>query len=155
MYLTVDYSDMIELFNEHDVRYLVAGAYAMSACGYSRSTYDIDLWIDKKESNVEKVLLALDEFGVPFSIQKEDLTQSNNIIQIGNAPIRIDLLTDIDGVDFEEAYNNRDIHDFGDLKAPVLEINDIMKNKIASGRAKDKIDVIELAKLKKINDENN
>ena len=147
MYLTADYSDMIELFNEHEVRYLVAGAYAMSACGYSRSTYDIDLWIDKKDANVEKVLVALDAFGVPFSVTKDDLTKAENIIQIGNAPIRIDLLTDIDGVDFEEAYLNRMIHDFGDLKAPVLDINDIMKNKIASGRAKDKIDVIALQKL--------
>jgi len=147
MYLTADYSDMIELFNEHKVRYLVAGAYAMSACGYSRSTYDIDLWIDKRAENVEKVLVALDAFGVPFSVSRDDLTKAENIIQIGNAPIRIDLLTDIDGVDFEEAYINRVIHDFGDLEAPVLSISDIMKNKIASGRAKDKIDVIELKKL--------
>ena len=147
MYLTADYQDMIMLFNEHKVRYLVAGAYAMAVCGYARSTYDIDLWIDKSEENVEKVLLALDEFGVPFLIDKEDLSKDANVIQIGNAPIRIDLLTDIDGVDFNEAYQNRVIHDFGDLEAPVLELNDIMKNKIASGRAKDKIDLLALRKL--------
>lgn len=148
MYLTADYSDMIALFNEHKVRYLVAGAYAMAVCGYSRSTYDIDLWIDKSEENVEKVLLALDDFGIPFVITKSDLTKNENVIQIGNAPIRIDLLTDIDGVIFKEAYANRIEHDFGDLIAPVLELNDIMKNKIASDRAKDKIDVIELTRLK-------
>jgi hypothetical protein len=141
---------MIELFNEYNVRYLVAGAYAMATCGYSRSTYDIDLWIDKDEKNVENVLLALDEFGVPFDIKKDDLTKDNVIIQIGIAPVRIDILTDIDGVDFDEAYDKRIEHDFGDLIATVLHLDDILKNKIASNRAKDKIDVIELKKLKEI-----
>ena len=149
MYLTSDYRDIIELFNEHQVRYLVAGAYAMSTFGYSRSTYDIDLWIDKDEDNVKKVLLALDEFGIPFEISHDDLTKENSVIQIGMAPIRIDLLTDIDGVLFDEAYKSRVIHDFGDVNASVLHIDDILKNKIASNRAKDKIDVIELKKIKK------
>jgi len=150
MYLTTEYQDMIELFNEHHVRYLVAGAYAMSTCGYSRSTYDIDLWIDKDEKNVENILLALDEFGLPFEIKKDELTKDNVVIQIGVAPIRIDILTDIDGVDFTEAYEKRVEHDFGNLIATVLHLDDILKNKIASNRSKDKIDVIELKRLKKI-----
>ncbi len=147
MYLTSDYRDMIELFNEHDVRYLVAGAYAMATFGYARSTYDIDLWIDKSEENVQKVLKALDDFGIPFAVTKDDLTKSFNVIQIGNAPVRIDILTDIDGVVFEEAYVCKVMHDFGNVLTPVLEINDIIKNKMASDRAKDRIDVLELKKL--------
>ena len=147
MYLTTEYSDIIEIFNEHDVRYLVVGAYAMSVFGYSRSTFDIDLWIDKDKENVKKTLLALDEFGVPFVITTEDLTKDNSIIQIGVAPIRIDLLTDIDGVQFADAYTNKVIHDFGEIQASVLHIDDILKNKIASKRSKDKIDVIELQKI--------
>lgn len=150
MYLTAEYQDMIEIFNEKEVKYLVVGAYAMATCGYSRSTYDIDLWIDKDEKNVEKVLLAFDEFGIPFEITKDDLTKDNAIIQIGVVPIRIDILTDIDGVDFYEAYEKRIEHDFGGLMATVLHIDDILKNKIASNRAKDKIDVIELKRLKNI-----
>jgi hypothetical protein len=150
MYLTNEYRDMIEIFNEHKVRYLVAGAYAMATCGYSRSTYDIDLWIDKDEKNVQKILLALDEFGLSFEITKDDLIGDNVIIQIGVAPIRIDILTDIDGVIFDEAYEKRIEHDFGGLIATVLHIDDILKNKIASNRAKDKIDVIELKKLKEL-----
>ena len=148
MYLTIEYRDMIELFNEYEVRYIVVGAYAMSTLGYSRSTYDIDLWIDKNENNVEKVLKALDEFGVPFEISKDDLIRDNSIIQIGTAPIRIDLLTDIDGVEFSIAFENITIHDFGDISAPILDIDDILKNKMASKRPKDKIDVIELKKIK-------
>ena len=148
MYLTTEYRDMIELFNKYQVRYLVAGAYAMATCGYSRSTYDIDLWIDKDGKNVENVLLALDAFGVPFEIIKDDLTKENSVIQIGMAPVRIDILTDIDGVDFNEAYEKKTEHDFGGLMASVLHLDDILKNKIASARAKDKIDVLELKKLK-------
>lgn len=148
MYLTQEYRDMIEIFNEQEVKYLVVGAYAMATFGYARSTYDIDLWIDKREENVKKVLLAFDEFGLSFEISKDDLIKDNAIIQIGIAPIRIDILTDIDGVEFKEAYSNRVEHDFGELIASVLHIDEILKNKIASNRAKDKIDAIELQKLK-------
>jgi hypothetical protein len=147
MYLTNDYRDIIEIFNERQVRYLVAGAYAMAVFGYARSTYDIDIWIDKREENVAKVLAGLEEFGVPFVINKEDLKRDYAVIQIGVAPIRIDLLTDIDGVDFDEAYAQSIRHDFGGLEATVLHLNDILKNKIASNRPKDRIDVIELKRL--------
>jgi hypothetical protein len=148
MYLTNDYRDIIEIFNERQVRYLVAGAYAMAVFGYARSTYDIDIWIDKREENVAKVLVGLEEFGVPFVINEEDLKRDYAVIQIGVAPIRIDLLTDIDGVDFDEAYAQSIRHDFGGLEATVLHLNDILKNKIASNRPKDRIDVIELKRLK-------
>lgn len=148
MYLTQDYRDIIEIFNEQKVKYLLVGAYAMATFGYARSTYDIDLWIDKAQENIQKVLLALDEFGLPFEITKEDLCKDYAIIQIGIAPVRIDILTDIDGIDFEDAYNNRVEHNFGDLIASVLHIDDIIKNKLASNRAKDKIDANELQKLK-------
>ena len=148
MYLTNDYRDIIEIFNEHKVRYLVTGAYAMAAFGYARSTYDIDIWIDKREENLVKVLAALEEFGVPFTINEEDFKQDYTVIQIGVAPVRIDLLTDIDGVDFDEAYAQSIRHDFGGLEATVLHLDDILKNKIASNRPKDRIDVIELKRLK-------
>jgi len=150
MYLTDDYRDIIEILNEQKVRYLIVGAYAMATFGYSRSTYDIDLWIDKKEENIDKVLISLDEFGVPFAIKKEDLRKENSVIQIGVAPVRIDILTDIDGVNFDEAYKQRVVHDFGNLKAPILHIDDIIKTKTASNRSKDKIDVIELKKLNEL-----
>jgi hypothetical protein len=149
MYLNQEYRDMIEIFNEQGVKYLVVGAYAMSTFGYSRSTYDIDLWIEKQKGNVQKVLMAFEEFGLPFEISEEDLTKNNSIIQIGVAPIRIDILTDIDGVNFDEAYKKKIEHNFGELVASVINIDDIIKNKTASNRAKDKIDIIELKKLEK------
>jgi hypothetical protein len=148
LYLTQDYQDIIELFNINEVKYLVAGAYSMAVFGYARSTYDIDLWIAKDDENISKVIQSLEEFGVPFEINKNDLQKPNNVIQIGIIPNRIDILTDIDGVIFEDAWTNRQVKNFGDIKANILDINDIIKNKTASNRPKDNIDLIELKKLK-------
>ena len=148
LYLTQDYQDIIELFNINEVKYLVAGAYSMAVFGYARSTYDIDLWIAKDDENISKVIQSLEEFGVPFEINKNDLQKPNNVIQIGIIPNRIDILTDIDGVIFEDAWTNRQVKNLGDIKANILDINDIIKNKTASNRPKDNIDLIELKKLK-------
>lgn len=138
---------MIELFNLNGVRYLVAGAYSMAIFGYARSTYDIDLWIAKDEQNIQMVLRSLHEFGVPFEVYEVDLLKANHVIQIGIAPNRIDILTDIDGVKFEDAWKNRQIKILNDIQVNVLDLHDIIKNKQASGRDKDKIDLLNLQKL--------
>jgi len=152
MYLTQDYQDIIELFNKHDVRYLIAGAYAMSKVGYSRSTYDIDLWIDKTTKNAINIFNALDEFGVPFKIEPDDFLAPNSVLQIGIEPNRIDILTDVDGLTFEEAWNNKLAVEFDDIKAFSLEINDIIKNKEASNRPKDRLDLVQLKELAQLSD---
>lgn len=148
MCLTSDYRDMIELFNEHGVRYVVAGAYAMATFGYSRSTYDIDLWIERSGENAQKVLAALDDFGVPFELMIEDFCAPNRVIQIGTAPIRIDILADVDGVVFEAAYAGRKVVKMDGLEVSVINLDDLIKNKAASGRAKGKIDCMELEKIR-------
>ena len=149
MYLTQDYKDIITLFNKHDVKFLIAGAYAMSKVGYSRSTYDIDLWIEKTKENAINIFHALDEFGVPFSIDPDDFLAPNSVLQIGIEPNRIDILTDIDGLTFEEAWKNRQLVKFDEIKAYSLEIHDIIKNKTASNRPKDKLDLVQLKELAK------
>jgi len=80
MYLTQDYKDIIELFNKHNVKFLIAGAYAMAKVGYSRSTYDIDLWIEKTKGNAINIFNALNEFGVPFKINPDDFLASNSVL---------------------------------------------------------------------------
>ena len=147
MYLTQDYEDIIELFNKHNVRFLIAGAYAMSKVGYSRSTYDIDLWIEKTEENAINIFNALTEFGVPFMIEPDDFLEPNSVLQIGIDPNRIDILTDIDGLTFDDAWSNKQIAEFDNLKAFTLEINDIIKNKEASNRPKDRLDLVQLKEL--------
>lgn len=149
MYLTQDYKDIIELFNKHNVKYLIAGAYAMSKVGYSRSTYDIDLWIEKTKENALNIYKALDEFGVPFNINPNDFLEPDSVLQIGIEPNRIDILTDIDGLSFKEAWENKQAVEFDDIQAFSLEINDLIKNKEASNRAKDKLDLVQLKELNK------
>ncbi len=148
MYLTPEYKEIIELFNKYNVKFLVVGAYAMSAFGYSRSTYDIDLYIEKSDDNAINIVTALEDFGIGFEVNKKDFIEDNSIIQIGVAPIRIDILTDIDGVMFEDVYKNKILHDFGDVEAFIISIDDIIKNKKSTNRLKDKIDVEELMRIK-------
>ena len=150
MYLTQDYKDIIILFNKHNVKYLIAGAYAMSKVGYSRSTYDIDIWVDKSKENATNIKKALEEFGIPFDIDEDDFLSPNSVIQIGIEPNRIDILTDIDGLTFKEAWQNKQTVSFDNLKTYTLDIDDIIKNKKASNRKKDRFDAIELEKLKKL-----
>jgi hypothetical protein len=150
LYLTEDYQDIIEIFNKHKVKFLIAGAYAMSKVGYSRSTYDIDLWIDKTKQNAINIFYALDEFGVSFKIDPDDFLAPNSVLQIGVEPNRIDILTDIDGLTFKEAWENRQLVTFDNLEAYTLEINDLIKNKAATNRPKDKLDLVQLKELAKI-----
>jgi len=149
VYLTQDYQDIIELFNKHNVKFLIAGAYAMSKVGYSRSTYDIDLWVDKTKENAINIYNALVDFGVPFEIEPDDFLEPNSVLQIGIKPNRIDILTDIDGLTFKEAWENKQIATFHAIETFTLEINDFIKNKKASNRPKDKLDLVQLQELAK------
>jgi hypothetical protein len=149
MYLSEDYKDIIELFNKYEVKYLVVGSYAMSAWGYSRSTYDIDIIVEKSLDNASKILNALNEFGIPYEMNKSDFMSDNSIIQIGVAPLRIDIITDIDGVSFDEIWESKTLHNFKDVSAYIISLEHIIKNKESTNRLKDKVDVVELKKLKK------
>jgi len=149
MYLTQDYQDIIELFNKHKVRYLIVGAYAMAKVGYSRSTYDIDLWIEKTAENAQNIYKALDEFGVPFAIEPDIFLEPNSVLQIGIEPNRIDILTDIDGLTFAKAWKNRQLANFNSIEAYTLAIQDLIKNKKASNRPKDRLDLAQLQELAK------
>lgn len=144
MYLTDDYKDIIEIFNEYHVKYLISGAFAMSKLGYSRATYDID-WLKK----VKKIHQALEEFGLPYIITKpSDFLQENSVIQIGIEPNRIDILTDIDGVDFTNAWKNKIEVNFDGLITYSLSLDDLILNKSSTQREKDKMDLIYLKELK-------
>ena len=121
----------------------------MSKVGYSRSTYDIDLWVEKTKINAINIFNALEEFGVPFRINPDDFLIPNSVLQIGIDPNRIDILTDIDGLTFEEAWKNRQEVSFDEIKAYSLELHDIIKNKTASNRPKDKLDLVQLKELAK------
>ncbi|MDD5458208.1 MAG: hypothetical protein PHF37_02295 [Phycisphaerae bacterium] len=136
---------MLQSLSENKVEFLVVGAYAMSVLGYPRATGDIDIWIFASAENSEKVFKSLKQFGSPLSgIDSRTFSEADVIFQIGVAPRRIDIITQIDGVDFKEAYRNREEIVIDDIRIPVISKKDLIKNKRSTGRAKDALDVKEL-----------
>ena len=142
-----DYKDILEVFNSSNVEYLVVGAYAMGNFGYTRSTHDIDLWVNKSVENAKKICAALEEFGIPFSIEPDDFMEQDSVIQIGLAPYRIDILTDIDGVDFESAWENKVDGTILGVKTSIVSLKDLMLNKSSTNRPKDRLDMVQLKDL--------
>ena len=146
-----DYKDMLQLFNKHNVKYLVIGAYAMGNYGYSRHTLDIDLWIEKSVENAKNIQKAFSEFPIPYEITIDELNTDNFVLQIGLEPMRIDVLTDIDGVDFSKAWENKTNNSLFGEEINFIGLHDLIKNKTATNRTKDKYDVLELEKIQTLN----
>jgi hypothetical protein len=143
--LAKDYADMISELNRFEVDYVVVGAYAMSVFGYTRATGDIDILSNPEEHNVEKLWLALEAFGAPLSeVTKEDFLKEGTVFQIGIAPLRIDILTSIDGVNFDNIQIEHHITD--GLKIPYIDLQSLIKNKRSTGRLRDLADCEELEK---------
>ena len=140
--LNDDYKEMLQLLKSSEVRFLVVGAYAMGAYGYPRATGDMDIWILASGENSQKVFRALKEFGAPLAqINETTFTAGDIIFQIGVAPRRIDIITSIDGVEFEQAWRRRVEVDIDGLKVPFISKPDLIKNKESTGRDKDLLDV--------------
>ena len=140
-----DFEEFFRLLNEHKVKYLVVGGYAFAVHAYPRFTNDLDIWIDKDVANAENILQVLKDFGFQeLEITNEDLTNPDRIIQLGYPPLRIDLLTDIDGVDFSTAWENKDSSNYGKQKINIINRELFIQNKLASGRQKDKEDLEKL-----------
>ncbi len=139
--LNKDYKEMLQSLLDNEVEFLIVGAYAMAVYGYPRATGDLDLWVLTSKENAEKVHKALTEFGAPLGeINKDSFTEKGIIFQIGVAPCRIDILTQIDGVDFEQAYPRRKEIEIEGIKVPVIAKEDLIRNKESTGREKDKLD---------------
>ena len=140
-----DFKELLLAFNAQNVEYLIVGAHALAAHGIIRATKDLDLWVRPEKSNAEKVLQALTEFGAPLKdLIADDLSKKETIFQIGLPPLRIDVLTDIDGVEFEEAWPDRVEASFGDVRAFVISRRHLLTNKKASARLQDLADVQQL-----------
>jgi hypothetical protein len=138
---------MLSALNDAGADYLVVGAHALAAYGQLRATGDFDIWIRTTPENVDRVWTALDAFGAPRrKLTKEDLCTPDNIYQIGVAPYRIDIVTSITGVDFDDAWKNRKQTQLEGIDVAVLSRDDLLKNKRATGRPKDLIDVAWLEK---------
>ena len=122
---------------------MIVGGYAVGVHGHPRYTGDLDIWLNPSQQNAELILKSVNEFGFSsFNLTVSDFTKPGNVIQLGYPPLRIDLLTAIDGVTFEECFQNMRQVTIGNLTVNFIGYNDLLRNKRESGRPKD-IDDIE------------
>lgn len=148
MDLSKDFKEFIELLNEHEVDYLVVGGYAVNLHGYPRYTKDIDFWIWMTDDNIKRLLRVIDGFGMgALGLTHEAFRDPDSIIQLGYEPNRIDLLMDINGVDFEKCYAERKTSIVDSVKVNFLNIDDLIKAKKEAGRLQDLADAEQLEKL--------
>jgi hypothetical protein len=139
--LNEDYKEMLQLLSGNNVKFLVVGAYAMGAYGYPRATGDLDIWIEASVENAKRVYKSLAEFGAPLAeVSEQTFCEPGIIFQIGVAPRRIDIITKIDGVDFEQAYPRRHQIQIDDLNVPFISKENLITNKLSTGREKDRLD---------------
>ena len=139
--LNPDFKDMLSALSEAGADYLVVGAYALAAHGFPRATGDLDLWVRPTTDNAARVWQALAAFGAPTSkITVEDFSTPDIVYQLGVAPRRIDILTSISGVEFDQAWQSRKSIELDGLAVPVIGRDDLLANKRASGRPKDLAD---------------
>ena len=140
-----DFSEILLAFNVHNVEYLVVGAHALAVYGHVRATKDLDVWVRPDYENAQRVLLALSAFGAPLGdLTRNDLSKAGTIFQIGVPPLRIDVITAIDGVDFADAWPDRFKASFGEVPVPVISRHHLIANKKAAARLQDLADVEQL-----------
>jgi hypothetical protein len=139
--LTRDFRDLLQAFVDHEVRFLVVGAYALAIHGHPRATGDLDLWIDPTAANAGRAYAALAVFGAPLhELTREDLATPSTVFQIGLPPLRIEVLTSLTGLDFGPCFGRRIEADFEGVRVPVLGREDFLTNKRALGRSGDLAD---------------
>jgi Nucleotidyl transferase of unknown function (DUF2204) len=133
---------MLLCLRDEGVDFLIVGAYALAAHGFPRATADLDIWVRNSFENAEKVMRALMRFGAPSSdLSASDFVAPDTVVQLGIEPCRIDLLTAISGVSFDEAWQSRIKVAIGDLEVDVLSKELLLKNKLAAARDKDQGDI--------------
>lgn len=140
-----DFEEMLRALSDAGAEFMVIGAHAVAVYARPRATGDLDLWVRPTQANAERVWTALAEFGAPLhELTLEDLSTDDVVFQIGVAPSRVDILTTIGGVEFEEAWGRRNAVDLWGLTVPVIGRSDLILSKRAVGRPRDLADVAEL-----------
>ncbi|NJM12516.1 MAG: hypothetical protein HC889_12160 [Synechococcaceae cyanobacterium SM1_2_3] len=143
--LSQDFKEFVELLNRHEAEYLIVGGYAVGIHGYPRYTGDLDVWINPTMENAQKMIKVLNDFGFSsFGLAEADFIKPGNVIQMGYPPFRIDVLTKIDGVEFDDCYPYRISIRHDQILLNVIGINELKKNKKVAGRPKDLDDLINL-----------
>lgn len=151
-FLSDDHLDLLEQLDEQNVEYVLVGGVAVNYYGYNRSTGDVDIFFRRSADNIDRLLEALTLFfgDESFLPNRDVFDKSGAIIQFGVAPNRVDLLNDLSGVSFEEVWANRHLETlehFDDLQIPIIDLGELLENKRASGRPKDRADFEYLREL--------
>ena len=147
MILPPDFKEFLKLLKEHDVRYLLIGGYAVGYHGYARATEDMDIWIAIHPENAQKTFSALKAFGLNDPNLKPELfLQKPKIIRMGFPPMRLEITTSISGVEFDECYPSRIVDKIDGVEVNLIDLENLKKNKKASGRTKDIADFEKLGK---------
>ena len=146
-----DWVDLLHEMSAAGVRFLLVGAHAVGVHGIPRATRDIDLWVEPTRENASRTIVALTRFGAPLGaigVGRSDFEALDRVVEIGVPPNRIDLMTSLSGVpDFADAWGRRREATFSGVKVDVLGLDDLLRNKQASGRDKDLVDLRELGRL--------
>lgn len=143
--LSQDFLDLLELFNQHEVRYLIVGGHAVSVYTEPRYTKDLDLWIERNTTNASKILKAIDDFGFSsMALTVEDFTAPKFVVQLGVEPVRIDLLTDVADLDFADCWTRRLEIVLSETRATLIGLDDLIKTKERAGRPRDLADLYDL-----------
>ncbi len=140
--LNQDFKEFIALLNNNEVRYLVVGGYAVAVHGHPRYTKDLDVWIELNPQNAANVIKALDQFGFgTLGLKVDDFLVPDQVIQLGHAPNRIDLFVSLEGVEFKECYESKFEVLIDETTVNFIDIENLKKNKKATGRLQDLADV--------------
>jgi len=138
MLLPQDFKEFLKLLNDNNIRYLLIGGYAVGYHGYPRSTNDMDIWITIDPETAKQMVLVLKEFGFDTpELSEKIFLQENSIVRMGIAPMRIEIITTISGVDFEECFQQRVVDEIDGIEVNIIGLKQLKINKQASGRHKD------------------
>jgi len=136
--LSSDFKEFLKLLTSHKVRYLLIGGFAVGVHGYPRATGDMDLWVAIDPDNADRIVLAIREFGFDLpDLNRESFVQKNKVIRMGLPPQRIELLTSISGVDFDDCFAKREMVEIDGIKVSLIDRASLIANKRAAGRHRD------------------
>jgi hypothetical protein len=151
MLTSPDFKELLKIFEKHKIRYLIVGGYAVMKYSEPRFTKDLDVFIATDQENAKGVYSALKEFGAPLeNLSSDDFAHEGYFYQMGRPPMRVDIMMSIPGINFDVAWKNREIVEFGDLKIVFISRSDLIKAKEASGRPQDKIDIEKLKEAERL-----
>jgi hypothetical protein len=146
-----DFRELLKLFEKHNVRYLIVGGYAVMKYSEPRFTKDLDIFIATDQNNAKGVFSALKEFGAPLeNLSIGDFAQKGYFYQMGRPPLRVDIMMSIPGIEFDEAWKNREVVQIDDFKILFISRSDLIQAKAVSGRPQDNIDIEKLKKAEEL-----